>query len=318
MTAKKYQRVLAGFQNGWAKLGNKRFDLVIFTPSHLFQNPDGSNNLPWNREKDYSIAEVRLPYTDDTGNRDNFTLIGSAFITHSPYDPLLNKLEPDFAKSCAFFEKLCHHAGAALPEFLRKRLQGYCPWECKSGASWWIALLAHVRQLAVINPAGVYEHQHTIIRPWLDSIRLIELLKLNTEAPEWFDQPLPQDPPPSDGPFGLDGFRWGTLKPRNGLASTPFRLLTALWNAQDRTVSFRDLAKGVWDDGEINLRNDSRLGSARRAVNDFMEAGAFPFRVRTSPKNEVVTLVESTGQLSAPQKSAAGKKARRSPRPARQ
>lgn len=125
-------------------------------------------------------------------------------------------------------------------------------------------------------------------------------------------------PPVTDGPFGLNGFRWGTLKPRIGLPSMPFRLLTVLWAAKDRTAAFRDLANSVWDDGEINLRNDNRLGSARRAVNDFMKAGAFPFRVRTSSKNEVVTLIESTGQPAAPPKSAAGKKARRSPRPARQ
>ena len=134
MTAAKYQRVLAEFQNGWAELGNKRFDVVIFTPSSMISTPEW-NNHPWNREKDFYIAEVRLPYTDDTDNRDNFTLVGSAYVTHSPYDPLLSKLEPDFAKSCASFEKLCHHAGAALPEAIRQHLDGYCPWNCKSGAS---------------------------------------------------------------------------------------------------------------------------------------------------------------------------------------
>ena len=66
MSATKYQLVLAGFQNGWAKLGNKRFDVVIFAPSYQFQNPDGSNNFPWNREKDYYVAKVRLPHSDDT------------------------------------------------------------------------------------------------------------------------------------------------------------------------------------------------------------------------------------------------------------
>lgn len=219
MTAAKYQRVLAGFQNGWAKLGNKRFDVVIFTPNYSFQNPDGSNNNPWNREKDYYIAEVRLPHTDDTDNRDNFTLSGSVYVTHSPYDPSLSKLEPDFAKSCASFQKLCHHAGAALPGFIRQHLDGYCPWECKSGASWWMALVAHARQLRVYNSAGVFIDRQTISRPWLDSIRLIEALKLNTDAPEWFDEPpLPQDSRPEDGPLKPDGFRlnggtvWGLVK----------------------------------------------------------------------------------------------------------
>jgi hypothetical protein len=126
------------------------------------------------------------------------------------------------------------------------------------------------------------------------------------------------EPARDDGPFGRNGFHWGTLPSRTGLASTPFRLLTALWKAKDRTATFRDLAKAVWDDGEINLRDDNRLGSARRAINDFMEAGVFPFRVRTSPKNEVVTLIENTGQPTSSPNPAAGKKARRSPRPARQ
>ena len=125
-------------------------------------------------------------------------------------------------------------------------------------------------------------------------------------------------PDAQDGPFGLSGFRWGRLKPRDGLPSTPFKLLTELWNANDRTSHFRDLAKVVWDDGEMNLRNDNQLGSARRAINRFMEAGAFPFRVRTSPKNEVVSLIESTAQPITRTKLTPGKKARRSPRPARQ
>ncbi len=122
----------------------------------------------------------------------------------------------------------------------------------------------------------------------------------------------------ADGPCGLNGFRWRTLAPRTGLAPTPFRLLAALWNAKDRTASFCELAKAVWDDAEINLRDDSRLGSARREVNDFMESGAFPFRVRTSPKNEVVALVESMTQTTVSPKSTFGKKARKSPRLARQ
>ncbi len=127
-----------------------------------------------------------------------------------------------------------------------------------------------------------------------------------------------QPPEVVDGPFGLDGFRWGSLKPRSGLASTPFRLLSTLWKAKDRTMCFRDLAKNVWDDGEINLRDDNRLGSARRAVNKFMEAGAFPFKVKTSSTNEVATLVDLMISSTSPPKSAAGTKARKSPRTARQ
>lgn len=101
-------------------------------------------------------------------------------------------------------------------------------------------------------------------------------------------------PMENDGPFGLSSFRWQTLPRRSGLAPTPFRLLTALWNAKDRTKSFRDLAVAVWDDGEINLRDGDQIGSARSAINDFMAAGAFPFKVKTSPKNEVVSLIEFT------------------------
>lgn len=114
--------------------------------------------------------------------------------------------------------------------------------------------------------------------PWLEGA----LQKLSSEA---------------DGPFGINCFRWKTLM-RCGLAPTPFRLLTHLWNATDRTRSFRDLAKDVWDDAEINLRNDYRIGSARREVNDFMEAGRFPFRVQISSKNELVTLTGSTALVS--------------------
>ena len=248
MTAAKYQRILAGFQHGWAKLGNKRFDLVIFTPSHLFSNPDGSNNFPWNREKDYYIAEVRLPHTDETDNRDNFTLSGSAYVTHSPYDPLLSKLEPDFAKSCASFQKLCHHAGAALPEFMRQHLDGYCPWDCKSGASWWMALVAHARQLRVYNSAGVFMDRQTISRPWLDCIRLIELLKLNTDSPEWFDEPLPQDSRPNDGPLKPDGFCLNG-EPVWGLAADWQTLLTFVWERRNDPPKWSDVAThlGVFD-----------------------------------------------------------------------
>lgn len=290
MTAANYQRILAGFQHGWAKLGNKRFDVVVFTPGHLFLNPDGSNNFPWNREKDYYIGEVRLPYTDDTDNRDNFTLSGSVYVTHCPYDPLLSKLEPDFAKSCASFQKLCHHAGAALPESIRQRLEGYCPWECKSGASWWMALIAHIRQLRVRNPNGVFIDRHTIIRPWLDSIRLIELLKLNTDAPEWFDEPLPQDPPPSDGPFGLDGFRWKGIE-RTGLEAVPHGLLRYLWSATDRAATYDELAEPVWADRNIDV-TEGMVASARHKATQFFVRWAFPFQVSTSPKRRLVSLVE--------------------------
>lgn len=242
MTAAKYQRVLAEFQNGWAELGNKRFDVVIFTPGSLFLNPDGSNNHPWNREKDHFIAEVRLPFTDDTDNRDNFTLEGSAYVTHSPYDPLLSKLEPDFAKSCASFEKLCHHAGAALPEIIRQRLDGYCPWYCRSGASWWMALLAHVRQFRVYNSAGVFIDRQTISRPWLDSIRLIELLKLNTDAPEWFNKPpVPQDSQPNDGPLKPDGFCLNG-EPVWGLTEDWQKILTFVWDRSTDPPKWQDVA----------------------------------------------------------------------------
>ena len=44
--------------------------VVIFTPSYSFQNPGRSNYRPWNRDKDYYIAEVRLPITDDTDDRE--------------------------------------------------------------------------------------------------------------------------------------------------------------------------------------------------------------------------------------------------------
>ncbi len=316
MSAAKYQRVLAGFQHGWAKLGNKRFNVVIFTPSSLTITHEW-NDAPWDREKDYYIAEVRLPFTDDTENRDNFTLSGSVYVTHSPYEPLVSKLEPDFAKSCELFTKLCHHAGAALPEFIRKRLEGYCPWDCRTGASWWIALLAHLRQFRVRNPYGLYIDEQTIYRTWLDSIRLIEALKLNTDAPEWFDEALPQDPPLSDGPFGLDGFRWKGIE-RVGLRPVPFRLVNVLWNVKDRTARYGELAKSVWDDGEINLRNDDRLSSARRAANKFFESGPFPFSVKLSPKNDLARLIEAIQTLPAQPKPTTPAKARKSPRSARE
>lgn len=250
MTATKYERVLAGFQHGWAKLGNKRFNVVIFTPSYSFQNPDGSNNNPWNREKDYYIAEVRLPFTDDTDNRDNFTVSGSVYVTHSPYEPLVSKLEPDFAKSCELFAKLCHHAGAALPEFIRKRLEGYCPWDCRTGASWWIALLAHLRQFRVRNPYGLYIDEQTIYRPWLDSIRLIEALKLNTDAPEWFDEALPQDPPPNDGPLKPDGF---CLNGESvwGLTEDWQKVLTFVWERSADPPKWQDVATYLGVLGQI-------------------------------------------------------------------
>lgn len=290
MTAAKYQRILAGFQHEWAKLGNKRFDVVIFTPSYSFQNPDGSNNHPWNREKDFYIAEVRLPHTDDTGNRDNFTLSGHVYVTHSPYDPLLSKLEPDFAKSCASFQKLCHHAGAALPEFIRQHLDGYCPWDCKSGASWWMALVAHARQLRVYNTAGAFIDRQMISRPWLDCIRLIELLKLNTDSPEWFDEPLPPDPPPIDGPFGRDGFRWNGIE-KTGLEGVPHGLLRYLWSATDRTATYDELAEPVWADRNIDV-TEGMVASARHKANQFFVRWAFPFRVSTASKRRIVSLVE--------------------------
>lgn len=127
-----------------------------------------------------------------------------------------------------------------------------------------------------------------------------------------------------DGPFGKSGFRWKSLK-RTGLSATPFRLLKFLWNAADRTATFDDLAEFVWDDKARDghsLRNDSRLGSARRTINEFLDAGPFPFKVETSPKNEVASLSELTAQpITSPKrgtpKKSTPKKARKSPRLAR-
>ena len=120
-----------------------------------------------------------------------------------------------------------------------------------------------------------------------------------------------------DGPSGISGFQWKG-KRRAGLPAKPLRLLRYLWDATNCTASFLELAKGVWDDEEINLRdNDSRLGSARREINRFMESGPFPFRVQVDMGNELVALIESSAPVARPKTPAKKKKRNGSPRPAR-
>lgn len=123
-----------------------------------------------------------------------------------------------------------------------------------------------------------------------------------------------------DGPFGTNSFRFGSNE-KTGLTPTPYKLLRHLWSVGDRTATFAELAEAVWDDKTrdgYSLRNDGRLSSARRVVNNFMESGEFPFRVRTSAKNEVAELVEAIQRSIIPVKRSSNKKARKSSRTARQ
>jgi hypothetical protein len=119
--------------------------------------------------------------------------------------------------------------------------------------------------------------------------------------------PLPQDPPPSDGPYGLDGFCWHEVV-REGLEGKPFALVRCLWNVPERIATFEVVAKEVWGESDQWQLTQSNLGSARRKANAFFERWGFPFNVRT--KNRQVQLIELPS-LSP------NKKARKSSRPAR-
>ena len=81
-----------------------------------------------------------------------------------------------------------------------------------------------------------------------------------------------------DGPSPPDKFYYGG-NPHSGLTGKPFLMVSALWQAKDRTVFYEALADKVWGDKAMLLSND-QVASCRRQANRFFEKATLPFRVR--------------------------------------
>lgn len=205
MSAATYQRLREEFVRGWVGLGGKQFTLHIFTPSfsqagHCPNDPNWKEILPFDRKTDKLIGAVHLPYSANTDDRENFTNTpGSVVVTPSP-SFMAAKDAPLFASACELFQQLCEKAGAALPEVIRKRLVGYCTWQCNSPASWWFALLAHIRGLTVYHSDGTYNDHNFISGAWGLSIRLIDYFGLNTDSPTWPEDGTADGEQPTHGP----------------------------------------------------------------------------------------------------------------------
>lgn len=258
MSAAIFRDALEGFRRGYAEVGRKRFRVTIFVVGssqggHCPTDPNWATPVPWDREKDKLLTEVRIPFTDDTDNVDNFTLDGTAVITHWPHDTTANMQNRQYAELCERFLRLCCQAGAALPQPIRKRLAGYCDWQCRQNpASWWIALLAYAKRFRQINVHGAREDVFPIADPWLLSIELIEVLKLETDSPVW--------PGVSESPPAAKDEDDRFAKYQDPLTPLGKRILKSLWSRK-YAVQFDTLRTEAWqgksiEDGSIERRLD--------------------------------------------------------------
>lgn len=90
----------------------------------------------------------------------------------------------------------------------------------------------------------------------------------------------------TDGPVGLDSFRWhGTV--HGGLTAKRFRLLTALWTAKDRTLHFEQLADPVWGDRNEPVSSTS-VDSLCRELRTFFRSKNIPLAANRS--GQIVSL----------------------------
>jgi hypothetical protein len=205
MSAATFQSLREEFVRGWVGLGGKQFTLHIFTPSfsqggHCPNDPYWKEILPFDRKTDKLLGAVHMPYSANTDDRENFTNTpGSVVVKPSP-SFMTAKDAPLFASACELFQQLCEKAGAALPEVIRKRLEGYCTWQCNSPASWWFALLAHMTGKIVYHSDGTYNDHNFISGPWELSIRLIDHFGLNTDSPTWPEDGTADDEQPRHSP----------------------------------------------------------------------------------------------------------------------
>ena len=81
----------------------------------------------------------------------------------------------------------------------------------------------------------------------------------------------------ADGPFPPNGF---SFSGNEGTISRPkvWKLLRALWEAEDNTLEFHDLANPVWGDRE-ELIDSPKVSSLRRDANRFFGKHSIPFTV---------------------------------------
>ncbi len=190
MSAATFQRLREEFARGWVELGGKQFTIHIFTPGfiragHNPHDPNWKEILPFDWTTDKVIGGVHLPYSVDTDDRDNFTNT-PGFVVVQPAPSFMATNDASlFTGFCELFKRCSNEAGAALPEVIRKRLAGYCTWQCNSPASWWFALLAHMTGKIVYHSDGTYNDHNFISGPWELSIRLIDHFGLNTDSPTW-------------------------------------------------------------------------------------------------------------------------------------
>lgn len=191
MSAAEFQRLLAEFRAGWTELDSGHFNLEIRVPGCV-----STWEPAYDPDEFELVANVCLPFRESPKSEDDFTLSGFAVIQKSP--PLsatkqgkrrakYRQMHNQCMAAINRFKRLSCAAGAALPDVIRERLVGYCPWHCKSPACWWIALLAHVCGITAYNAANDYQVEHGIPRPWLISIEMIGQLRLNSENPQWPD-----------------------------------------------------------------------------------------------------------------------------------
>ncbi|MBN2290918.1 MAG: hypothetical protein JXM70_00750 [Pirellulales bacterium] len=136
---------------------------------------------PYDLEKYDLIAEVALPLDASrkiTPNERNSTFCGYA----------VSAKEYRTEEVLKTFTRLCGEAGAALPPEFRDQLAGLCPWEMRSPATWWLALLVSLTGASACLPDGRYLGEVLWVRPFLLCIEAIERCRLNTDNPVFPEQ----------------------------------------------------------------------------------------------------------------------------------
>lgn len=101
------------------------------------------------------------------------------------------------------------------------------------------------------------------------------------------DEGLANTPEP-DGPMKPDTFCWqGEIY--RGLQPIPWRLVSELWYAQNKTYDFDELATEVWEVTSAASVADNAMRSAKNKATAFFRQHKIPFRVQT--KGRYVSLV---------------------------
>jgi len=172
MSKEDFERLLAGFREGWTKVGHRTFNLEVFTPSFIcIGSPDPSqDHPPFDRDKYELLTEICVPCDPE---HKHFTNMGFAVL---PRDSRI-------ADVTATFKQLSQEAGAALPAAFRDQLAEYCPWHVAQPAGWWVALLLHLTDECARWPDGRPRNNPGVPRPFLCSVDAIEMGGLNTDTP---------------------------------------------------------------------------------------------------------------------------------------